>query len=763
VQEEEAQEARSLGEEEEVQEEEEEVAGMPLRLAVAALLILAVAAPGAEAATITPTVATDDLTSNGNCTLREAVLAADGNSTVDQCQAGDAAAPDSIVLLAPLYNLTLSGANEDSNLTGDLDVFLAPAGPLTIEGKSDAGPSEIDGTSGANSDRVIDVKTTSASSLTLAEVRLDDGNPPAGNGGALRVPGLNSVTLDSSSVTNSSSTSSGGGMQVAGDLTLNRSTVSGNASTKTTGAVGAGIFSGGDLSLDSSTVSGNHVDSPDDTASDDVRGGGIAAQAGSIEIVGSTIAGNAVHALDSSDTSGGGGIYAENVPVTITNSIVSGNAVDQVGGISVAGGLFYSDLAPLDGFLKVQNSTFSGNSSQLEGGAMQVFDGVSGVKSSTFSGNVSGGAKAIFYDDFADAVSSLSVGGSILSEGGTGECDGPDALNSFGFNIDRGTSCGLAGTGDLQNTNAGLLGLAANGGPTQTRALPAGSPALDRIPAASCTQIDTTPLTADQRGAPRGFDEDGDGIAECDVGAYELNRCQGKVVDLLGSNGISGTSAANVILGSGGSDQIDPGQGNDTICAGDGDDDVFERPNGGSDSVDGGAGPDTVFLGVAPPASSAGTVDLSAGTASATGMTASLSSFENASGSPAADTVIGDDGPNTLDGGIGADTITGGGGPDTLLGGNDDDQLLARDGIGDTVDCGPGEADSAQADQLSLDAVSSCESVDALAEPVIASPPDSTTVPPPGAPLATAKKCKKKHKRRAATAKRKRCKKRRKK
>jgi CSLREA domain-containing protein len=732
------------------------VAGVASLLAAAALAG-AIVAPAVRAATITPSVSTDNFSNNGNCTLREAVQAANTNLARDACPAGSASGPDTIVLPDAFYLLNLPGS-ENANASGDLDVITtATAGPLVV--KSDGDLTEINGNL---DDRVID-DSSSGSSLTLERVRLNDGQPPTGDGGALRSTGSSPVTLLHTEVKNSGSAARGGGMRVAGDLTLIGSTVSGNDSTTTTGVVGAGISSGGDLSLSASTVSGNHVDAPDDAGTDDLRGGGIAAQAGSIAIFDSTVSGNAVNSFDVLDTAGGGGIFAENVPVTITDSTVSTNSANGAGGVSVAGGLFYNDLAPLDGFLKIQNATFSGNSSQTQGGAIQIFGGISGIRSSTFSGNsvTSATAKGIYYDDFATVASSMQVGSTLLADAAAGECAGPDPLTTNGFNIDRGTSCALTGTGDLQNTNPGLLGLTGNGGPTQTHAVPPGSPALDRILTASCTQIDTTPLTADQRGAPRGFDEDGDSLAECDVGAYELNRCQGKIVDLPGSSGINGTAAADVILGSDGADQIDPRQGDDTICSGEGGDAIFERLNGGSDSVDGGGGSDKLFLGGAALGSPGGTLDLAAGTATATGMNVSLSSFENASGSIADDTLIGDDGPNVLDGGVGNDTVDGGAGPDTLLGGNDDDQLLARDGFGDTVDCGDGAADTAQTDRLSLDAVTGCESVDAIAEPSILAPP--TAEPPAATPTASKAKCKKKPKRHAAAAKKKRCKKKRKK
>jgi hypothetical protein len=104
---------------------------------------------------------------------------------------------------------------------------------------------------------------------------------------------------------------------------------------------------------------------------------------------------------------------------------------------------------------------------------------------------------------------------------------------SEGYNlirINNGCASSFAGT-DQEGTSGSplepLLGaLAANGGPTETRALGAGSPAIDHGDPLGCSawnpvlaQDET--MTTDQRGSTRPTDGDGDATATCDVGAYE--------------------------------------------------------------------------------------------------------------------------------------------------------------------------------------------------------------------------------------------------
>ena len=99
-------------------------------------------------------------------------------------------------------------------------------------------------------------------------------------------------------------------------------------------------------------------------------------------------------------------------------------------------------------------------------------------------------------------------------------------ITDGGHNIDDGTTCGFAGascattTGtSFCNTNPLLdpAGLASNGGPTQTIALEAMSPAINAGNETVCAAPPVSNL--DQRG----FVRPGMGATNCSIGAYEFN------------------------------------------------------------------------------------------------------------------------------------------------------------------------------------------------------------------------------------------------
>jgi hypothetical protein len=94
----------------------------------------------------------------------------------------------------------------------------------------------------------------------------------------------------------------------------------------------------------------------------------------------------------------------------------------------------------------------------------------------------------------------------------------PDAIVSHGYNLSDDPSCSafLVERGDVNDAAAGQSpdGLQNNGGPTQTIALLASSPAVDAVPLDACTDADGH-LPADQRGILRPQ------AAACDIGPFE--------------------------------------------------------------------------------------------------------------------------------------------------------------------------------------------------------------------------------------------------
>ena len=143
-------------------------AGLITGLIMVGLLVLFYGSAAAGGATITVNTTDDELNADSDCSLREAVQAANTDAAVDGCTAGTGA--DTIVLSAGTYVLSLSTADEDNNASGDLDILS----DIVIEGAG-ASTTVIDGN---GTDRVLDLDN--GSSLAISDVTISNGDP--GNG-----------------------------------------------------------------------------------------------------------------------------------------------------------------------------------------------------------------------------------------------------------------------------------------------------------------------------------------------------------------------------------------------------------------------------------------------------------------------------------------------------------------------------------------------------------------------------------------------------
>jgi CSLREA domain-containing protein len=397
---------------------------------LAVIALRAGLAPVAQASTITVTTTADELATDGNCSLREAIQAANMDMSVDACLAGSSA--DTIILPAGLYVLSIGGRDEDAAASGDLDI----ASDLTISGALST-TTTIDG--GAL-DRVFEILP--ASHVSIANLTIRNGNTGSGGeGGGIRNAGTLHLT-DSTVVGNVAEDVAGGGIRNSGTLTVTGSMIADNVA-----ASGGGVDSNGWLTLTGSTVDGNF-------------GGGVT-NAGTATVAASAISRN-------SSESSGGGIANLRGTLTVSSSTIVSNTAELGGGIRNSG------------TLTVTASTVAGNAGEIGGGvasdagsatfAASTINNNSGigianlaalaVTDSTISGNTDNG---IFNDTRGTLeVTSSRIGSSAdsgLNNRGTLILSDSTVVGNMAV-IDGG---GIRNSGTLTATNSTISGNSAPG------------------------------------------------------------------------------------------------------------------------------------------------------------------------------------------------------------------------------------------------------------------------------------------------------------
>jgi len=279
--------------------------------------------------------------------------------------------------------------------------------------------------------------------------------------------------------------SDGGGLRNGDDASLTGSIVSSNTAAGAVGGGGIYNTSGATLTIMDTVLGFNTAEHGDGGG---LRNSGAATLTDTTASNNQTLAGN------------GGGLHVTGSAtlnsVTLSANISSGNG----GGATVASGG--------DATLTVTNSTFSGNEATDVGGGIAAISGSTvDLTHVTIAQNTASSGGGIN----APTNTVVSAQGSIVSGNTGADCAGTVA--SADHNLDSDGSCAFAEATDLSAVDPLLQPLDSNGGPTQTHALPAASPAVN------AAEPNAAPAR-DQRGVLRP-------VLVPDIGAFERS-----IVDL---------------------------------------------------------------------------------------------------------------------------------------------------------------------------------------------------------------------------------------
>jgi CSLREA domain-containing protein len=483
--------------------------------------------------------------SNGDCSLREAITAANSESTVDNCVAGSGA---DVIEFAQDVRGTISLMTElpviNSGLIADLSIVGPGRDVLTISGEDQW--------------RVLHV---AGGAVVISGVTIANGHLVTGGGAGVYIPGNGAVVnLTDCRVANNhtmDSSGNGGGVFILdASLYIENCMIENNSANEGGGISVSGTSSelSAHVSVTDSIVRGNSA----------AAGGGVEARgASSVTIIRAEISDN--HA----GVSGGGGIDNRGT-MLIKDSRIENNHSDfwpaaiktGVADVTIENCLIRDNYSPFgavvraEGAVTFSNTTISENYATdivAQGGGLHV-GGEVVLINSTISGNTGRGigvsagtpspppsitirSSTIVNNGAAgiQAFNNVSLVNSIVANNVGPDCDIYESswLTDLGSNIDSDNSCWLTLAEDQPGIDPQLWPLQDNGGYSAgvadnqviipTHALHSSSPAIDNGDDANCPP-------SDQLATSRPLDGDGDGSATCDIGAYEYIAAQTIIV-----------------------------------------------------------------------------------------------------------------------------------------------------------------------------------------------------------------------------------------
>lgn len=467
-----------------------------------------------------------DIMVDSDCPLADAIQAAESDSEVGGCPAGDGA--DTIHLTGDI-----ALAAELPQITTDITIV---GGGFTI--------------SGDNSFRIFYV---AEGTLAINDLTLTDGNAERGGaiynegalnitnsrfannaaehfGGAIMNPGK--LNISDTKFDRNQADLDGGAIASDGTLVITKSSFSNNSNKSTSGGAianyGPASITNSNFSSNKASFSGGAISNINDTmtivgskfannATEDESGGAIFNGSGQLSV-------SECRFENNSSADSGGAIdnftpyEGQLARMSVTNSVFSGNQAEGSGGAiinsgeaDIIGSSFEANLARMFGGaianygpLTVSNSTLSGNIGIEHGGGFHSFgDATANLQHLTLANNLSkeGGGISVYRQEQFGTVVNLS--NSLIFGNDGGDCSAQLNVNSGNLIADG--SCDPAVSGDPL---LGALVESEDGSPAYYPLLP-GSPAIDAADSEHCA-------ATDQKGAAR---PQGDG---CDIGAVEF-------------------------------------------------------------------------------------------------------------------------------------------------------------------------------------------------------------------------------------------------